>query len=53
MSLAILGLGTAVPQTKVTREESAGIARSLCCRTPEHETWLPLLLRHECCLLIP
>jgi predicted naringenin-chalcone synthase len=46
MSLAILGLGTAVPQTKVTREESAGIARSLCCRTPEHETWLPLMYDH-------
>jgi alpha-pyrone synthase len=46
MSLAILGLGTAVPQTKVTQEESAGIARSLCCRTPEHETWLPLMYKN-------
>lgn len=46
MSLAILGLGSAVPQTKVTQEESAGIARSLCCRTPEQETWLPLMYDH-------
>lgn len=46
MSLAILGLGTAVPPTKVTQEESAGIARSLCCRTPEQETWLPLMYDH-------
>lgn len=46
MSLAILGLGTAVPLTKITQQESAGIARSLCCRTPEQQTWLPLMYDH-------
>jgi predicted naringenin-chalcone synthase len=46
MSLAILGVGTAVPLTKITQEESAGIARSLCCQTPEQQTWLPLMYDH-------
>ena len=43
MGFAILGLGTAVPSTRVTQEEAAGIARSLCCRTREQQTWLPLM----------
>lgn len=43
MGFAILGLGTAVPSTCVTQEEAAGIARSLCCRTREQQTWLPLM----------
>jgi len=46
VSFAILGLGTAVPPTRVTQEEAAGIARSLCCRTVEHQTWLPLMYQH-------
>jgi predicted naringenin-chalcone synthase len=46
MSFAILGLGTAVPPTRVTQEAAAGIARSLCCRTAEQETWLPLMYQH-------
>ncbi len=46
MSLTILGLGTAVPPTRVTQDEAAGIARSLCCRTAEQETWLPLMYQH-------
>lgn len=46
MSFAILGLGTAVPPTRVTQDEAAGIARSLCCRTAEQETWLPLMYHH-------
>ncbi|MHB1421782.1 MAG: type III polyketide synthase [Gemmataceae bacterium] len=46
MSFAILGLGTAVPTTRVTQDEAAGIARSLCCRTPEQQTWLPLMYQH-------
>ena len=41
MTLAILGIGTAVPDTLITQTEALNIARSLCCRTPEHETWLP------------
>ena len=43
MSFAILGLGTAVPSTAVDQTTAAGVARSLCCRTPEHETWLPVI----------
>jgi predicted naringenin-chalcone synthase len=46
MSMAILGMGTAVPATKMTQEEAAGIARSICCRTPEQETWLPLMYQN-------
>src|SRR5689334_14074765 len=43
MSLAVLGLGTAVPDTVIGQSEAYGIARSLCCRTAEHETWLPTM----------
>jgi predicted naringenin-chalcone synthase len=46
MSLAILGMGTAVPPTQITQEQCAGIARRLCCRTPEQQTWLPLLYQN-------
>jgi alpha-pyrone synthase len=41
MSFTIRGIGTAVPPTVVSREEALGIARVLCPRTPEQETWLP------------
>jgi predicted naringenin-chalcone synthase len=41
MSFTIRGLGTAVPPTVVSREKALGIARVLCPRTPEQETWLP------------
>jgi len=41
MSFMIRGMGTAVPPTVVSREEALGIARVLCPRTPEQETWLP------------
>jgi predicted naringenin-chalcone synthase len=46
MSLAILGLGTAVPSTRTSQEEAACIARALCCRTKEQETWLPMMYDH-------
>jgi predicted naringenin-chalcone synthase len=46
MSFSILGLGTAVPPTRVTQDEAAGIARRLCCRTAEQQTWLPLMYQH-------
>ncbi len=45
MSIAILGMGTAVPATVTTQEETERVARVVCCRTPEHETWLPLLYK--------
>jgi predicted naringenin-chalcone synthase len=41
MTLAILGIGTAVPDTIISQTDALNIARSLCCRTREHETWLP------------
>jgi predicted naringenin-chalcone synthase len=41
MTLAILGIGTAVPDTTINQSDALGIARSLCCRTREHESWLP------------
>lgn len=43
MSLAILGLGTAVPATVYNQDEGLRIAKSLCCRTAEHATWLPAM----------
>jgi prepilin-type processing-associated H-X9-DG protein len=43
MSFAILGLGTAVPPTVMTQTEAGQVARALCCRSKEHETWLPML----------
>ena len=46
MSFAILGLGTAVPATRTSQAEAAGIARALCCRTKEQETWLPMMYDH-------
>jgi predicted naringenin-chalcone synthase len=47
MSLAIVGLGTAVPATRVTQAEAMAVARALCCRTDEQATWLPGLYAHS------
>ncbi len=41
--LAFLGLGTAVPSTVISQDDGHAIARVLCCRTPEQETWLPTM----------
>jgi predicted naringenin-chalcone synthase len=46
MTLAILGLGTAVPDTEINQHDALRIARVLCCRTPEQATWLPGLYGH-------
>jgi predicted naringenin-chalcone synthase len=43
MSFAILGLGVAVPSTIVDQADALRVAKSLCCRTPEHASWLPAL----------
>src|SRR6266542_2190383 len=43
MSFAILGMGTAVPAATLTQEEALGLARVLCCRTQEQNTWVPLM----------
>jgi prepilin-type processing-associated H-X9-DG protein len=45
MSLAILGLGTAVPATTIDQDDAAQLATRLCCRTAEQRTWLPLLFQ--------
>lgn len=41
MSFAILGLSTAVPSTAIDQDDALKFARSLCCITPEQESWLP------------
>jgi predicted naringenin-chalcone synthase len=41
MSLALLSIGTALPPTSVSQPDALRVARALCCRTAEHETWLP------------
>lgn len=42
MSLAILGMGTALPTTVLDQEDALALARSLC-QTREQETWLPTM----------
>jgi predicted naringenin-chalcone synthase len=41
MSLAIAGIGTAVPTTVVTQAQGLAMHRTLACPTPEQYTWLP------------
>jgi alpha-pyrone synthase len=40
---AFLGLGTAIPDAVFQQTEGMELARILCCRTPEQETWLPTM----------
>lgn len=46
MSLAILGLGTAVPGTAINQADALQVARALCCRTEEQVSWLPAIFGH-------
>jgi prepilin-type processing-associated H-X9-DG protein len=46
MSFTIIGMGTAVPPTAMSQAEACAVARSLCCRTHEQATWLPLVYHH-------
>ena len=46
MSFAILGLGTALPATRIDQDDALHIAKSLCCRTAEQVTWLPTMYGH-------
>jgi predicted naringenin-chalcone synthase len=46
MSFAILGLGTALPETVVPQEQGRQLARRLCCRTDEQATWLAGIYEH-------
>jgi prepilin-type processing-associated H-X9-DG protein len=41
MTFAILGQGTAVPAASANQAVALEIARKMCCKTPEQETWLP------------
>jgi predicted naringenin-chalcone synthase len=43
VSFVIRGMGTAVPATTLTQGEALAVARVLCCRTPEQNTWVPLM----------
>lgn len=45
MSLAILGLGTALPRHPVSQEEVAGIISTFFCETNEQRRLLPILFR--------
>ena len=45
MTLAILGIGTALPPTETTQEEAFRIARALVRPTAEQATWLPAMYR--------
>src|SRR5262245_21876621 len=41
MSLAIISIGTAVPETVMNQDEALRLARVLCARTEQQATWLP------------
>jgi predicted naringenin-chalcone synthase len=41
MTFAIRGMGTAVPATSADQATALQIARKMCCKTREQETWLP------------
>jgi len=41
MSLALAGLGTAVPATRIDQVEAMAVARAVCRPTAEQATWLP------------
>ena len=36
MSFAILGMGTALPPTRLSNVEAEQVARAMCCSTAEH-----------------
>jgi predicted naringenin-chalcone synthase len=46
MTFAILGLGTAVPETVLPQEQGRQIARRLCCCTDEQASWLGSIYEH-------
>lgn len=41
MTLALLQIGTAVPDTTLPQADALRLAQALACPTPEQETWLP------------
>jgi predicted naringenin-chalcone synthase len=46
MGFAILGLGTALPSTRISQAEAVSLAERICCRSPEEAELLPALYRH-------
>lgn len=48
MSLAIIGLGTALPAHAISQSRAADVARVLCCRTEEQAKLIPKLYEHAC-----
>jgi predicted naringenin-chalcone synthase len=47
MTLAILGLGTALPPDAIDRQRAVAIARAVCCHTEEQAAVLPSLYRQS------
>jgi prepilin-type processing-associated H-X9-DG protein len=47
MSLAILGIGTALPPNAITQAEAAELAKTVCCKTDEHAAVLPVIYRQS------
>ncbi len=47
MSFQILGLGTAVPETASTQQESLACAQAVCRATPEQARWLSSVYAHS------
>jgi len=47
MTMAIAGLGTAVPTTRVSQADMMAVARALCHPTAEQATWIPGLYAHS------
>ena len=45
MSFAILGMGTALPPTRLFNSEAEQVARAMCCSTPEHAELVAALYR--------
>jgi predicted naringenin-chalcone synthase len=45
MSFAILGMGTALPQTRLSKVDAERVARAMCCSTPEHAELVAALYR--------
>jgi alpha-pyrone synthase len=46
MSLAILGIGTAVPTAVCNQDEALFVAQAVCSGTQEQATWLPNMYQH-------
>lgn len=47
MTFAILGLGTAVPETELAQNEALLVNQKLCCSSREQETWLANVFEHS------